>query len=199
MYIIRNWISSSRKEGSGTGSESKLLCDWRFTANQFVLAPRPLRLTTRDFFSQLKPCRHSPYVTSSLTSGWVCLLWICLPFRQVYVSHVIEKFCFCTIYKSSVSTGFAKQIMLILRVLCYNGRLVTWTILSLITAKFKPLMFSLSGFALSYTTNMFILMIMYDFCLLSAQFCYIIIYIYIYVEGWKPCVTRGPVFTLENF
>jgi hypothetical protein len=52
-------------------SESELLQDWRFTANQFVLVPSPLRLTARYFF-QLNTCRHSPYVTSSLTSGWVC-------------------------------------------------------------------------------------------------------------------------------
>jgi hypothetical protein len=32
------------------GSKSKLLYNWRFTANQFVLEPGPLRLTTRDFF-----------------------------------------------------------------------------------------------------------------------------------------------------
>jgi hypothetical protein len=31
-------------------SESELLFDWRFTANQFVLAPIPLRITTRVFF-----------------------------------------------------------------------------------------------------------------------------------------------------
>jgi hypothetical protein len=31
--------------------KSKLLYDERFTANQFVLAPSPLRLTTRDFFA----------------------------------------------------------------------------------------------------------------------------------------------------
>jgi hypothetical protein len=35
----------------------------------------------------------------------------------------------------------------------------------------------MSGFALSYTMNMFILMILYDFCLLPAQFYYIIVYI----------------------
>jgi hypothetical protein len=28
----------------------KLLYDWRLTANHFVLAPSPVRLTTRDFF-----------------------------------------------------------------------------------------------------------------------------------------------------
>jgi hypothetical protein len=32
-------------------SESELLYDWRYTANQLVLAPSPLRLTTRIFFS----------------------------------------------------------------------------------------------------------------------------------------------------
>jgi hypothetical protein len=42
-------------------------------------------------------------------------------------------------------------------------------------AKFKLLTFSISGFALSYAVNMFILMILCDFSLLPAQFCYIII------------------------
>jgi hypothetical protein len=31
-------------------SKSKLLYDWRFTANQFVLTSSPLKPTTRDFF-----------------------------------------------------------------------------------------------------------------------------------------------------
>jgi hypothetical protein len=58
--------------------------------------------------------------------------------------------------------------MPILRILFYNGSLVTWTVVSLTTAEFKPLIFSVSGFALTYTTNMFILMILYDFCLSAA-------------------------------
>jgi hypothetical protein len=32
-------------------SESKLLYGWRFTANQFVLATSPLRITTSNFIS----------------------------------------------------------------------------------------------------------------------------------------------------
>jgi hypothetical protein len=68
--------------------------------------------------------------------------------------------------------------MAILRMLCYNGSLVTWTVVSLTTAKFKPLIFYMSTFALSYTVNMFILMILYYFCLLPAQFYYIIVYIH---------------------
>jgi hypothetical protein len=41
---------------------------------QSVLAPNPLRLTASMFFFQLDTCGHSPYVTSSLTRGWVCRL-----------------------------------------------------------------------------------------------------------------------------
>jgi hypothetical protein len=50
--------------------------------------------------------------------------------------------------------------MSILRILRYNGSLVTWTVVSFTVAKFKPLIYSMSGFALSYTANMFILMIL---------------------------------------
>jgi hypothetical protein len=35
----------------------------------------------------------------------------------------------------------------------------------------------MSGFAMSYAANMFILIILYDFCLSPAQFCYITVYI----------------------
>jgi hypothetical protein len=68
-------------------SKSELLYDWQFTAKQFVLAPSPLRLMIRDFF-QLNTCCHSPYVTSSLTRRWICLVWICLAFCEVYISRV---------------------------------------------------------------------------------------------------------------
>jgi hypothetical protein len=57
--------------------ESELLYEWRFTGNQCVLEPGPLRFTTRVvFFLQLNTCRHNPYVLlSSLRRGWVCL-WL---------------------------------------------------------------------------------------------------------------------------
>jgi hypothetical protein len=69
-------------------SKSKLLYDWRFTANQFVLASNPLRPTTRIFI-QLNSCGNSPYVTSSLTRRWGCLSWICL-------AHFIPIACYWT-------------------------------------------------------------------------------------------------------
>jgi hypothetical protein len=47
---------------------------------------------------------------------------------------------------------------------------------SLTAAKCKRLMFSVPGFALFYAANKVIFMIFYDFYLLPAQFCYIIVY-----------------------
>jgi hypothetical protein len=53
--------------------KSKLLYDLRFTANQFVFAPSPLRPAIRDFF-QLNACCSSPCLISSLARKWICLL-----------------------------------------------------------------------------------------------------------------------------
>jgi hypothetical protein len=54
----------------------------------------------RHFFLQVNPCGHSPYVTSSLTRGWVCLLWIgfASPLSSVCIAH-IENSSLCIIYK----------------------------------------------------------------------------------------------------
>jgi hypothetical protein len=65
-------------EATESESESELLYDWRFTANQFVLATGPLRPTTSNFIFQLNTCRYGPCVTSSLTRGWVCRLQLLL-------------------------------------------------------------------------------------------------------------------------
>jgi hypothetical protein len=75
-HILAGW----RLKLDSSLSKSKLLYDWRFTANQFVLASSPLRLTTRNFFPQLNPCDISPYVTSSLTIRWVVCYEYALPF-----------------------------------------------------------------------------------------------------------------------
>jgi hypothetical protein len=39
-----------------------------------VLASSPLRPTTKHFFFQINSCVNKPYVTSSLTRRWFCLL-----------------------------------------------------------------------------------------------------------------------------
>jgi hypothetical protein len=102
-----------------------------------------------------------------------------------------------TTHKSSVSIGFRGQIMLILRILCYNGSLVAWTVVSFTIAKFKPLILYMPGFTMFYTANMFIFMILYDFSLLPA--CPILLYNHILTEGLNLCANRWPVCTLENF
>jgi hypothetical protein len=62
-------VNETPRPESESESESELLYDWRFTANQFVLAPSPLRLTISNIFFQLNTFCHSPYVTSSLKGG----------------------------------------------------------------------------------------------------------------------------------
>jgi hypothetical protein len=47
-----------------TVSKSKLLYNWRFTANHFVLVAQSLEVHDQRFFLQLNPYGHSPYITS---------------------------------------------------------------------------------------------------------------------------------------
>jgi hypothetical protein len=51
----------------------------------------------------------------------------------------------------------------------YNGSLVTRTVVCLTAAKYKPLVFSVTGFALSNGANIFIIMILHDLCLLPGD------------------------------
>jgi hypothetical protein len=69
---------ASTRDLTESQSESKLLYDWRFTANQFVLMTSPLRLKASNFIVQLNTCGYSPYVTSSLTRGLACPLQLLL-------------------------------------------------------------------------------------------------------------------------
>jgi hypothetical protein len=43
---------------SQSQSQSELVYDWRFTANQFVLATSPLRFTTSNFIFELETCGY---------------------------------------------------------------------------------------------------------------------------------------------
>jgi hypothetical protein len=160
-----------------TSQRQKLFYDCQFMAKLFVLAPRLLGLTTRDCFF------NWTLAVIILTRGWVRLLRISFAFvkctcRTCSMLLCYWKFVLVHIYQSSVSPGFTEQIISILLTLCYNSISVTWMVISLTTVKFRPLRFSLSVFALSYAANMLILMILYDFCLLTALFCYIIVYIW---------------------
>jgi hypothetical protein len=66
-------------------SESDLLYDWRFNANQFVSARSPLRLTTSNFIFQLNICGYSPYATSSLMRAWVCRLQLLVVLASAFI------------------------------------------------------------------------------------------------------------------
>jgi hypothetical protein len=84
-----------------------------------------------DIYLRLEPSSHGPHVTSSMLSERVCLFWIwsafCQEFAhmachwQSFLLHYI--YIYIYIYKSSGSPGFAKHIMPILLILCYNGKL----------------------------------------------------------------------------
>jgi hypothetical protein len=113
---------------------------------------------TRPWVFLTEPLRQSPLcnIVSVLRIALIACYW---------------KFFLCTTHKSSVSRGFAKQIMPILHILFYNSSLVTWTVVSLSTLHFLclaspcriPRTCSFSWFC-------------YDFCLSPAQFYYIIVY-----------------------
>jgi hypothetical protein len=150
------------------------------------------------FFFQLDPWGHSHYVTSCLMRG-------CLPLRNmfglpsnVHIGHVAcyWKFLPFALSKSLVSTGFAKQIMPILLILCCNGSILIWTVVSLTTAKLKSLIFFYVRFRLIlYCKHVD----SHDFVWLMLVACTILLYNRIHMEVWKPCTNRGPVCTLENF
>jgi hypothetical protein len=72
---------------------------------------------------------------------------------------ITENSSFYKIHKASFSAGFAKQIMLIFLILCYNGSFITSTAVSMTAPKFKPRIFSVSVFAVSYAMNMAVLII----------------------------------------
>jgi hypothetical protein len=104
-------FKSQLNSQSASESESQLLYDWRFTANQFILATSLLRLTTSNFF-HLNTWGHRPYITSSLTRGWVCRLQVLLLLPS-------------TVILRSESPGTHDHILLKI----YNGTVYTTIIL----------------------------------------------------------------------
>jgi hypothetical protein len=58
---------------------------------------------------------------------------------------------------------------------CYYGSLDVWTIACLTAIKSEPFMFSVLGFGFAYVSNIQIIVILYDFCVLPAYFSYKIV------------------------
>jgi hypothetical protein len=85
--------------------------------------------------------------------------------------------------------------MSILRILCYNGSLATWTVVALTTANFKPLIFYIWLRPVLHREHVH----SHDFVWLLLVAWTIFLYSRIHREGWNPCANCGPVWTLENF
>jgi hypothetical protein len=93
-------------------------------------------------------------------SAVISLLSVC----TIYILHVIK--CNTTYTRpSSVQAQYSRPCSIISSS-CYNSSLVTWKVACLTAAKFEPLIFPVSGFALSNVANICIFMILYNSCLL---------------------------------
>jgi hypothetical protein len=79
--------------------------------------------------------------------------------------------------------------------LSYKGSLVTWTVLSMVAAKFKPFLVSMSRFAFYFTENR---IYFHEFAWLLFVVCKILFYIGVHTEGWKPYANRGPMYAYKN-
>jgi hypothetical protein len=72
-------------QNKNCGARETVLACWRFTANQFISAPSPLRPTTSNFIFQLNTFGYSSYVTSSLTRGRVCRVQLSLALASTVI------------------------------------------------------------------------------------------------------------------
>jgi hypothetical protein len=82
---VKLFDPASTRETLTVTIQSELLYDLRSTANQFVFAPNPLRLTARIFCFQLNTCDRGPYIISSLTRGWFCQLQLLLDLASAFI------------------------------------------------------------------------------------------------------------------
>jgi hypothetical protein len=138
-------------------------------------------------FFRLNPCGNSPYVIFSLTRRWGCLLWICLVFRQMCVSHIIRMLflrymqILCQYRVCKADHVYLTYLMLQRQLSHLNGR------------KLDPYIFYVWLHLVLYREHVH----SHDFVWLVA--CTILLYSRIRLEGWKLCAYCGPMFTLENF
>jgi hypothetical protein len=110
------------------------------------------------------------------------ILYVCVQYIQY------------TIYKASINPSFVEQITPYFY-LRYNGSSVTRTVVGLTATKFKPPMFSMLSFALSFYSNIWIMINLYEFCLMSAVSLWLS---HKHSAFWKPLAYRGPVCASEN-
>jgi hypothetical protein len=162
---------SSRNRVVQLYQKSTSCYDWR-SVNQYVLVSSPL--WNLCFLSE-SCCFLCGGALSDERSG-LSLVSHCQQYLvhrhnfilfTFYMSHMFYDY---TVYTKPLSAQaqYSRSCIIICS-LRYNS-LDTWTVVRLTVAKFKPLIFSVLGFALSYVANICIFMILYDFCLLPALY-----------------------------
>jgi hypothetical protein len=110
-----------------------------------------------------------------LTRGRICLLSEPLSAVVSHLSWCNRHLDFTRVKKYTYKYTWPLSVQAQYSILCpicssfrYNGILVTWTVSCVTAAKLKHLIFPMSGFALSNNANIFVIVILYIFCLLPA-------------------------------
>jgi hypothetical protein len=165
-------------------SGSQRVTVWPAVYRQSVrLGAKPLEVTTGVFFFWQLNQTHAVIVISDERIG--LSLTIMLGLCEVYVSHIQHdiKICsLCNICTSSVSTGFAQQIMSVLLILWYNGSFITWTVVILAAAELNPLYICVwlrLVLCCEHVRS-------HDFMWLLVVACTVFLYNRMHKEGWKP-------------
>jgi hypothetical protein len=158
------------------------------------LGVKPLENCDQSFHFQLNPCGHSPYVTSFLTRGWICLVWIGFtsPLSSVRIAH---KACFWKFFlvhyiQFLCQSRLCKADHAYLTYLMLQRQLSHLTAEGVTAAKFKPHIF--------YVWLHLLLCCEYvhshDFVWLLHVACPILLYDCIHMEGRQAlCKSRTDV------
>jgi hypothetical protein len=158
-------------------SRIELRYDWR-SVSQYVLVLSQLWACDQTLFPVWRFLSESYFLVSAGRPLWrevgsaICVsvssnlsVWT----LSVYISCVYSQ----AMYRQDIQGFFLPQLStadyaLVTSSLLYHDTLVTWIVVHMTAAKFKPLIFSVSDFALSYAANICIFMILDGFCILPA-------------------------------
>jgi hypothetical protein len=91
---------------SESESESRVTLRPAVYRQSVRIGAEPLATHGQNFFSQLNTCGHSPYITSSLTRGWVCHLQLLLTLASAFSlgseSHGTRTIFYCLKFETSL-------------------------------------------------------------------------------------------------
>jgi hypothetical protein len=131
----------------------------RQSVSQSLCLHVSLRMVHDQTFLNLRELLLYPHGAPSVTIGWVCHVSVaprnCKSVVSVYILHVIAWYTIIYVHTWILLSVEAQHTRLCPVIISsrYNDSLVTWTVVSLATAKFKPLIFPMLGFAFSSIAN----------------------------------------------